>query len=278
MVAAAFTAVTHPVRATPDERQAQAAELGLGQRFCRGVLRRAGRVERDAGVPYLDARLASRGLLADFDVDADRLGAGCASAVGEHVRQYFMESQLEALDLRIRHIALPERGGEPLASAPYLVTARDDGERFDVLVGVNSVLHRLGDGGPLGLGTALEHRDQLVDAGGLEAHHDLRVGADEQHHLPAALLHDLGAFEQRADPDRREELEVGQVNDDAFRRGDELFEFVSDRFSARDVEAAHDDDLAQVVADVGMTDGHDAGPDSPDDTPRGWIFALFPPL
>src|SRR5947209_6673075 len=65
VVAAAFTAVTHPVGAAPDQRQAETAERRLGQRFCRGMLRRAGRVERDAGVPYLDARLAGRGLLAD---------------------------------------------------------------------------------------------------------------------------------------------------------------------------------------------------------------------
>ena len=110
------------------------------------MLRRAGRVERDAGVADLDARLAGRGLLADFDADANRLGARRASPVGEHVREHFMESQLEALHLRGRHVALPERGGEPLGSAPYLFPARGDGERFDLLV--NSAMHRSGDGGP----------------------------------------------------------------------------------------------------------------------------------
>src|SRR5262249_39731645 len=74
VVAAALTAVTHPVGAAPDQRQAQTAGRRLGQRFCRGVLRRAGRVERDAGVHDFDARLAGCGRFANFDADANRLG------------------------------------------------------------------------------------------------------------------------------------------------------------------------------------------------------------
>jgi hypothetical protein len=41
VVATSFTAVTHPVGAAPYQRQAQTAERRLGQRICRGVLRRA---------------------------------------------------------------------------------------------------------------------------------------------------------------------------------------------------------------------------------------------
>ena len=256
MVAVAFAAVTHPVGAAPDQGQAQAAGSRVGQRFCRDVLWRTGWVEGDAGVSYLDARFTGRGPLADFDADVDRLGARRASAVGEHVRQDFMEGQLNAIDLGGRHAALSQRGGEPLASVPYLVPACGDGKRVDLLC-VNPVMHRSSDGGPLRLGAALENRDQFVDAGGLQAHYDGRVGADNQHHLSAALLDDLRAFEQRTDADRRKELETGHVDDDALlRSGGESFELASDRFGARDVEAAQDDDLAQVVTDVGMTDGH----------------------
>src|ERR1700755_2739338 len=81
VVAAAVTVVAHRVGAAPDQQQAQTADRRLGQRLCRGGLRRAGRVECYAGVRDLDARLAGRGRRADVDADANRLGARRASAV-----------------------------------------------------------------------------------------------------------------------------------------------------------------------------------------------------
>src|SRR5262249_45676192 len=86
-------------------------------------------------------------------------------------------------------------------------------------------------------------------------------------------------FQQRADPQRREELEAGHIDDDALlRRGGEFFKFARDRFGAREVEAAQDDDLAQVVADVGMTDGHDTSLDASDGPRTEMDFCVFPAL
>src|SRR6185312_10678591 len=102
-----------------------------------------------------------------------------------------------------------------------------------------------------------EHRDQLVDAGRLEAHHDRRTLVHHERHLAAALLDVLGAGDERADADRGEDLEGGQVDDHRlFRCGGELRELRGDRIGARHVEAAGDHDAAQVRSDILIADGH----------------------
>src|SRR6185437_6049571 len=109
----------------------------------------------------------------------------------------------------------------------------------------------------LGIRDAREHRDQLVDAGRLEAHGDGRGLVHHQHHLAAALVDFLGARNERADADRGEELEGGEVHDHRlFRCAGELDELRGDRLGTRHVEAAGDHDAAQVRADVDVADGH----------------------